>query len=591
MKNLLMNHQIKNHMQRHLKIVFILVGSLCSVNVFAQEKSKDTLESGTVNVVKPYTPSVNDAFKVKETPNLEDENNSIKKEVKYNIFSFPVASTFTPAKGKAAEVDKAKPIKLYDNYATLGAGTYTSVLGDIYLNHAISRNESVGGYFSHQSSQGGIKNVLTDDYYYITKLKANYSQKLRDLSWNVYGGFEHQVYNWYGLPQPMFNQAMADTLDVSHTFYDVYVGGNLDFEDTYINSGQVLFRRFGDNSGSGENHFTAKATVDVPVADEEISTLLHVDYLGGSFDRNYFTTDEINYGNFQIGLSPTYQLRQDDLTLNLGVSLYYLNDTENNENKFYIYPNITATYRVVNDVLIAYGGIEGGLVQNTYHRFANDNPFVSPTLGIRPSDRQYDAYVGLKGKLSNSMSYNISGKYKAERFKALFKNNEIRTSSATEDYHYGNSFGVVYDNVNTYSLAGELNVDINRNFTMTLKGEYFGYSTDFEEEAWNLPDFKASLFLDYQIDEHWFAGANLYFVGQRKDQMVLEGSLIPEPLITMVTLDSYFDANAHVGYHVNDRWSVFLKGNNIANNDYQRWMNFQVQGIQLLAGATYKFDF
>ena len=578
-------------MRKHLQIVLILMSMLCSVSLFAQEKSKDTLESGTVNVVKPYTPSVNDAFKVKETPSLDDENNSTKKEVKYNIFSFPVASTFTPAKGKAAEVDKAKPVKLYDNYATLGAGTYTTVLGEVYLNHAISRNESVGGYFSHQSSQGGIDNVLTDDYYYITKLKANYAQKMRDLSWTVFGGFDHQIYNWYGLPQPMFNQSTADTLNVSHTFYGIHVGGNLDFEDTYINSGKVLFRRFGDNSASGENHFTAKAKVDVPVVDEEISTILHIDYLGGSFDKNYYTSDEINYGNFQIGLSPTYQLRQDDLTLNLGVSLYYLNDTENNENKFYIYPNITATYRVVNDILIAYGGIEGGLVQNTYQNFANENPFVSPTLGMRPTDKQYDAYIGLKGKLSNTMSYNISGKYIAERFKALYKNNEVRTSSATEDYHFGNSFGVVYDDVNTYSISGELNVDINRNFTMTMKGEYFGYSTNLEEEAWNLPDFKASLFLDYQIDEHWFAGVNLYYVGQRKDQMVLEGSLLPEPLITTVTLDSYFDANAHVGYHVNDRWSVFLKGNNIANNDYQRWQNYQVQGVQLLAGATYKFDF
>ena len=57
------------------------------------------------------------------------------------------------------------------------------------------------------------------------------------------------------------------------------------------------------------------------------------------------------------------------------------------------------------------------------------------------------------------------------------------------------------------------------------------------------------------------------------------------------TLDSYFDANAHVGYHVNDQLSVFAKANNIANDAYQKWQNFPVQSIQFLAGATYKFDF
>ena len=574
-------------MRKHISIVIAITVLSCATSLFAQEKSKDTLDSGVVNVVRPYSPSVNDAFKVKETPTLDDETTTTKKEVKYNIFSFPVASTFTPAKGKAADVEKAKPVKLYDNYATLGVGTYTTVLGEVYLNHALSRSESVGGYFSHHSSQGGIDGLLTDDKFYKTKLNANYSQKQRDLSWRVEAGFEHQIFNWYGIANPPYDQTDATALDVKHTFYGIHVGGDLNFEDTYINSGSVLFRRFGDNQGSGENHFTAKAVVDVPIADEEISTGVHIDYLGGSFDKNYYNTGDINYGNFQVGLSPTYQMIQDDWTLNLGVSLYYLNDTEAGRNKFYIYPNMTATYRVVSDVLIAYGGIEGGLIQNTYHNFANENPFVSPTLYVMPTDKQYDVYVGLKGKLSNNMSYNISGNYKAERSKALYKNNELL--GAGEDYTFGNSFGIVYDDVSTYGIAGELNVDVNRNFTLTLKGEYFGYSTDLEAEAWNLPDFKASLFLDYQIDEHWFAGANLFYVGERKDLYFYPNLVLP--VSEVVTLDSYFDANAHVGYHVNDRWSVFLKGNNLANNDYQRWQNYPVQGIQVLAGATYKFDF
>ena len=58
-----------------------------------------------------------------------------------------------------------------------------------------------------------------------------------------------------------------------------------------------------------------------------------------------------------------------------------------------------------------------------------------------------------------------------------------------------------------------------------------------------------------------------------------------------VILDSYFDANAHLGYHVNDQISVFAKANNINNKGYQRWQNFPVQSIQFLAGATFKFDF
>lgn len=577
-------------MRKHIKNILLSTGiSLISVTVtFSQDRSNDTINTGVINVVKPYTPTIADAFKVKETPSIDDAETTTKKEIKYNIFSIPVASTFTPAKGKAAVVDKAEPIKLYDNYATLGVGTYTTILGEVYLNHAISRTESVGGYVSHHSSQGGIENLSFDDDFSDSKININYASRLRDVSWNIEAGGQHQNYNWYGVPQSQLNEAEANIIAVGHSFNDVHFGGDISFENTYINSGSAFFRRFGDNQGSGENRFTAKATVDIPINDEEISTNIKFDYLNGGFDRNYDSDNPLNYGNFQVGITPTYQLVQDDLTVNVGFSAYYLNDAEADENKFYIYPNVTASYKLVNDILIAYGGIQGDLIQNSYYTFASQNQFVSPTLEVSPTDQQYNAYIGLKGRLSSNMSYNLSGSYLADRNKALFKNNDI--TLASQSYTYGNSFGIVYDDVDTFSFAGELNVDVNRNFKLALKAEYFSYSSDIEAEAWNLPDVKGSLFLDYQIDEHWFAGSSLFYVGERKDQFFLnDGVTVTSPFT--VSLDSYFDANVHLGYHVNDQISVFAKANNLADDGYQRWQNYPVQRIQFLAGATYKFDF
>uniref|UniRef100_UPI004047878C TonB-dependent receptor n=1 Tax=Mariniflexile sp. TaxID=1979402 RepID=UPI004047878C len=566
--------------------VFTLSVSL----VFSQKKSNDTINTGVIDVVKPYTPTISDAFKVKETPSLDDETTQAKKEIKYTVFSFPVASTFTPAKGKAATVDKVKPVKLYDNYATLGVGTYTTILGELYLNHAISRTESIGGYVNYHSSEGGIEGVSFDDNFLNSKMNVNYASRLRDMSWNVEGGFQLQNYNWYGVPESQIIAAQTNGIRVEHSFFGAHVGGDISFEDTYINSGSLFFRRFGDNQGSGENNFVLKAKVDVPINDMEISTDVVIDYISGSFDRGYNTSDELKYGNFQLGISPTYQLKQDDLTLNLGVSLFYLRDNIATKSKIYLYPNVTATYRLVNDVLIAYGGIQGNLIQNTYYGFANENPFVSPTLEVSPTDQLYNAYVGLKGKVTSNVSYNVSGRYIADRSKALFKTNVIKNLSPQTDYDYGNSFGMVYDNVKTIGVSGEINVDVNRNFKLALRGETFSYTTDDEAEAWNLPDFKGSLFLDYQISKQWFAGANLFYVGERKDILEFEGSFIPTTF-TPVTLDSYFDANAHVGYHVNDQLSVFARANNIANKAYQRWQNVPVQSAQFLAGATYKFDF
>ena len=571
-------------MKFNIKHTLIALLSISFSSIIAQEREKDTIDTDVVNVIKPYTPTISDAFKIKETAQLSDSVNTKKKSIKYNIFSIPVASTFTPAKGKAAAVDKEKPLKLYDNYASLGVGSYTTILGEVYLNHAISRTERVGGYFSHHSSQGNIDGIRFDNNFSETGLSAHYSQKLRDYSWKVEGGLELQTFNWYGVPDQSI-----DLFDVEHSFYAAHFGGNIDFEDAIINNGSVLYRRFGDDQDSGENRFVLTSEFDIPISGEDVTTELTFDYIGGSFDRFYSFNQELNYGNFNIGLAPSYQLKEDDLTVDLGARLVYLNDTEASENKFFIYPNVTASYRLVSDLMIAYAGIKGGLIQNSYFDFAQENPFVSPTLLIAPTDQVYNASLGLKGRLSNAVSYNISGHYMADNNKALIQANPLIGTPET-NYQYGNSFGVVYDDVTTFSIAGEINVDVNRNFKLGMKAEYFTYDTEREAEAWNLPDIEASLFLDYQINKHWFAGANVFYVGERKDLFQEEGILVlPNP--TIMTLDSYFDINAHLGYRITDQLSAFAKANNIANQDYQRWMNFSVQGIQFLAGATYQFDF
>ena len=577
-------------MRKHIHKISILLIILATSVSWAQERDGDTLKTDVIHVVKPYTPTISDAFKVKEQPVIDDAETNSKKEVEYNIFSFPVASTFTPAKGKAALVDKEKPAKLYNNYASLGLGSYTSILADVYLSHALSKTDNISGSINHHSSQGGIDKALLDDKFYNTNLDLGFSRKERNLSWNVAGGFKHQMYNWYGLPQPYFDTSSPEAnMDVNHTFYGGNLGGDIAFKDTYFKSASLMFRHFGDDYGSSENRLKLKGSADIPIADFEISTQVTIDYLAGSFERSYNINSELKYGNFNIGLAPTYRIVQDDLTLDLGVSLYYLNNIESGENKFFVYPNIAASYRVVDEVLIAYGGVKGGLIQNSYEGFAEENKFVSPTLFVTPTDQQYHAYVGLKGKVSKNVSYNIKGAYYAEKDKSLFRNNERLLIAAEENYQFGNSFGVVYDDVSTFNIGGEISVDMNQNFTLGFKADYFAYNVDKQSEAWNLPSITGSLFMDYQIDQHWFAGASLFYVGEREDRVY--SVTFPTVGFTNKTLDSYFDANAHVGYHVNDRLSVFAKANNIASQDYQKWLNYPVQGIQILAGATYKFDF
>lgn len=579
--------------------IAVCIAFAAAQGVYAQKKDEN-IGTEVVNVVKPYTPTISDAFKVKETPVMEDEDNTKKEEIQYNIFSFPVASTFTPSKGKAAGVDKQQREKLFNNYATFGVGNYGTINAELFVTENLNRNEYVGGMLRHLSSQGGIKGVKLDDKYYNTGIDLTYGNRQKDYSWNADIGFQNQVYNWYGLPlefQDIDNEVI-NGIDPKQTYNTVYVGGKIAAEDSFFREASMQYKRFWDAYGSAENRFYVKPSLDIDVMDEKIKVDVIADYVGGNLADD--TEFPIEYSNFNLGIQPSLLYQKEDLSIQLGAGLFYSMGKMNGDtdNKFYVYPQVKASYKVVGDLMVAYAGAEGTLNQNSYADFVSENPFISPMQAITPTDQQYDIYVGLKGKLASAIAYNIRGSYKNEDNKAMFMNFNPAVlpgpGANLNGFEYGNSFSVVYDQLQTISFFGELKADLSKSVRFGVNGTFNSYSLDNQSEAWNMPQIKVGTSLDVDIDTKWYAGANVFYVGDRKD-LVLPGNTFvntgTEYETEVVTLKSYFDINAHVGYKYNERLTGFLKLNNIANQDYERWVNYKVQGFQILVGASYKFNF
>ncbi|MEJ2163137.1 MAG: TonB-dependent receptor [Robiginitalea sp.] len=187
----------------------------------------------------------------------------------------------------------------------------------------------------------------------------------------------------------------------------------------------------------------------------------------------------------------------------------------------------------------------------------------------------------------------MKGTYRAENFVPLFllnPQNEFRTDE--KGYMFGNSFRLFYDDVKTLGIFGELQLAVNRNFTLGLNATINDYDTETDNPAWNLANFQGTLFLDYEFADTWYFGGSLFYVGKWEDlsTFAVQNTLPEDFPATIVTLDGYLDANIHLGYHLNDQLSIFARASNLANNAYQRWANFRVQGLQVLAGVSYKFD-
>ncbi len=580
-----------------IKFQYILLAIFATFQLSAQKKDEN-IGTEVVNVVKPYTPTISDAFKVKETPALEDEDNTKKEPIKYSIFSFPVASTFAPSKGRAANVDKTAEERIYKNYVTGGIGSYLDMFGELYVTENIGDNDYVAGSLKHLSALTNVKGLEVDSKFLNTSLDLTYGSRRKAWSWNADLGYQVQKYFWYGLPENFGagltnddRETIIEDINKVQTYHDFSAGGKIKFNESIFSDMDVKYNAFWDAFGSKENRFYVKPKLVFDFLSKRVTTEIVADYVGGSFSKDYSGTTALQYGVTKLGVAPSFGMKKDNWSFNIGAGFYYAIDNENSDSELFFYPKANATLKVVGDLMQFYLGIDGDLEQNSYREFTNQNPYVSPTLIVAPTDKQYDVYAGLKGKLSNYISYNVRGSLTNEKNKALFIANNYSEALGQKRYQYGNSFGVTYDLVRTTRLFGELKADFSKNVTFGINGTFSQYSMEEQKEAWNLPQIEVGANLEVAITEKWYAGANVFFVGDRKDYQTNFDIMPIVPTDDTKTVKSYFDANAHLGYKYTDRFTAFLRFNNIANQNYERWLNFPVQSFQVMLGANYKFDF
>jgi len=574
--------------------IFIIIFIFLSFCGSAQKKDSE-IGSEVVNVIGTYTPTISDAFKIKETPSFEDETTSNKEKIKYSIVSFPVASTFTPSKTNAKEVEKEKKEKYFNNYTSIGIGNYGTFLGELYLTHTIDTNQCLGAMLKHNSSQGGIKKAVLDDFFYDTSLDLTYVIQEEHYNWSADTGYKNQIYNWYGLPVKYVNfpDTTIFSIDEKQTYNTFYIGGKITANQSVFEQAQVYYQRFWDGQKSGENRFWIKPSLNVEFAQTQIKIDLIVDYIGTDYQKNYFGNSTLKYSHLNFGVQPSFIYQQDDLFVKIGTGLFYNAGKldSKSDNKLRFYPQIQASYRVVGDLMIAYAGAEGTLQQNSYADFVTENPFVSPDQILIPTDKKYDLYIGLKGKLADNIAYNLRGSYKNENAKPLYSSLYEKTNSNTEGYTFGNSFYVLYDKLKTLDFFGEIKTEIIKGLSVFANTNFNNYSTGSENKAWYMPSVRFSLGTNIDVTEQFSMNANVFYVGERKAKFNSDVLTIGTYTSITKTLAGYVDVNMGANYKFNSRFGLFLNVYNLTDERYEKWFNFPVQGIQILGGANYKFDF
>lgn len=559
-----------------------------------EDKDKKNKGVGTevVNVTSEYQATLNDAFKINDNPLIEDEDINQKKEVKYTIFSVPVASTFSPAKGEAAKVDNDSLAKFYSNYALLGFGNFNTIRGELGIVETIgSNNMYVGGLLKHISSGGGIENVQLDDSFSKSNLDFTLGQRNENNQWNTQFGAMTSKYNWYGTPSDFFiSNFNFDLVDPLQKYNDVHIGASY---ENYIGAFEkidVRYKYFWDDYSSKESRLVVAPKFSVELPNNTVYVNLEADYLNTQFANNGIDNVQDTYNYLNLSVNPSVKFFNADYSLELGAGLTYVLGKERGveNNSVLIYPMVKANFNLVPNIVQAYFGAVGGVQQNSYADLAEQNPFLAPSFELKPTKTNYDVYAGMKGKLYHNLAYNVRANYKTENDKAMFTINPYDINLQNKQgYQYANSFGLIYDKVTTFTLFGELNFDFSGKAQIGLSGEFNNFQVEQYQNAFHIPQGNLNLNVLYNFTNKWFADANLGYVGQRYEF----NGVTTSPMVDDIKLGDYYDLNVTVGFRPTSQWTVFAKGLNLANENYLRFNQYQVQGLQVLGGAMYKFDF
>lgn len=455
--------------------------------------------------------------------------------------------------------------KLYGNYVKAGFGNYTTPYLEGFFNSKRSKEYSYGAHFNYLNSKKG---PVDDDNSGSGKLDVDlfgkYFTKKATFSGDL--GFNQRLYHFYGYPEGQ----EVDKDSLKQYFNNVYIKGSVessdDKSDFQYYSG-IRFDYLNDKRDASETDIQLNVNLEYALSEQsfirlggDVESISREDKLVEKEPRNLFR------------IRPAFGFEYEGFKIVAGFNAVYENDTLGDADKMHFYPTARASYPFSESIEL-YAGIGGDIKKNTLKTFSEENPFIDANVDIYHTNKTFDLYGGINGKLSSKLGFGAG--FSAANYKNMY----YFVNSLSDQ----SKFDIIYDTGNTavFNLFAQLSLNTDEKLRLTARGDYWGYATDNVDEAWHKPNYKISSLVSYNLFDKFLFTAEAYAMGGilAQDTETLEA----------VKLDALFDLNFKVDYLISDQVSVFLQFNNIFSKEYEVFYHYPSRGLQFMAGLTYSF--
>ncbi len=552
------------------KILVIAISVICTVLFFQNFANAQTKMNQDVQVVKPYDPTVGDAYKINILPEINDTS-TLRRNMNYKVYPKQLPVSFEVIPIQPAKMVSEPISKLYSTYLKAGAGNYNTLLGEAGVNMLRSKNYSGGFFIKHLSSVSNIKLVNG------VKSPASFSDNKVDLFGKKFyehstlsGGasYERNAFHYYG-----YDTSYSDTVFDKKQIFQHYntITGNAGLTSNYIDSSHlnynanIKYQYFEDNFKSYQNLINVST---------DFNKFYKTEVIGGDVNVSWLNKNSLidTNNNALVKINPWVNFTGDQWRVKCGLSME--TDAYSDSVFYHFYPTVLLQYNVIENFLIPFIGIDGKMLQNHFANIVKENPYLKPGLQIQNTNNKINLNAGIKGNFSKKVSFIVKGNYGIYKNMYFFVNDTLGV---------GNYFNVVYDKtVQLLQFYGEVSFKNSEKLNVFLKGNYYKYTLNNLPKPWGKPEWDLTFTARYNLRNKIVINADVFALG---DRFFPNYKLPNEPY----KLKKIIDANIGLEYRYTKILSVFLNLNNITASKKYYWNFYPTQGFNAVGGLTYSF--
>lgn len=543
------------------KVILITLSIAVISSVKAQKRGKEAFDTTkkTVIITSAYKPVLKPAAKINFNA-ASPMADSLKPALLYNVPAQNLFFTYQPASLKplALTIDTSGSWD-NSNFVKLGVGNFRTPYAEAGFSFGDGKN-SIVNIHAKQISQKG--NIPFQQY---SKSNADvtgiYSTQ-SNTEWRGKLGFDNSNQYFYGTPD--VGKYTKDSLRQRFNTLTAMVG----FRNKEVNSYGITYdptvtlNFFGDNRKGREGSFLLNAPVTKTLSENFAFNV------GVTADLTSYKTynSEKSIKNNLFYISPSLTAKQENFSLNAGIIPSWDNKA------FSLLPNFTALIKVKDEQFVLQAGWIGYYQKNTYQSLAAFNPWISPPASLQ-NTKIKESYFGFKGSAGSHFSYNAKLSVFSYKNMALFLNDTLD----------GKTFKTLYEpSMRALKIHGEIGYTFQERFSL-LGGASINRYTGLEvnDKAWGLLPVEINGSLRWQILK------DLQF---KSDVFFWDGPRYLNKAGESKRLKGAYDVNAGVDFKVMPKLNLWLQFNNIFNNKYQRWNQYEVLGFNVLGGIVYSFS-